>query len=591
VRAVGLLVMLAIACGEERAAPETKAPTVAAAAGPRMNLCTAGEEGCAVGPREPVQSYTIPMTPTPAEPPRFADLSPKMAAPAPELPAGCLAVLGSPPRAALEGEAAFEQAVGKQPEPPAVAVKIQPGQKAAVAPDGWAVALGATHQTSVRDGRDGRELVLLGTREQSVSALAFLPDGKRLVVAGSDLRLYDVTTGRQLAERQLVHAEHVAVAPAGGLIATISSGGLATLFSPSLAIRDTASMFPSPTRLAFSADGKLLAALHVSGAVSLWQVDPPALVSGVVGHAVTADAIAVSGGGLVSRGAGRVCRWPEPLGSRPSCLEGYEHAALAPDGAVAIAIGAGVWLYRGDAVTPVARVDPRFGVDDVAFTSGGKRLLVLWGSALEVHDAATGRRLRTVTLPSNGMADVHGATERHALLGRSSDGHLYVADLSGARPVTGPLAFGGYVSSAWAPDGRSAIAASYDMHRFDSSGRVLAALELDGTVRAGAWSPDGRWFAFASDNAVTAFDAADNRARWTSKEARAPIAVVDRGLIAAVDREQQGTILLLDARTGERRGRLDGGELAGWIQGLVLLPRRRLAASAYEGRILLWQVP
>ena len=137
----------------------------------------------------------------------------------------------------------------------------------------------------------------------------------------------------------------------------------------------------------------------------------------------------------------------------------------------------------------------------------------------------------------------------------------------------------------------TAIAADWSLRRIDRSGKLLAELKIAGQVQAGAWSPDGRWYAGGSDMAVAVYRAGDNHALWTSTAVAQPIAVIDRHLLAAREREAEGTILLLDARTGAERGRLVGGELAGRVERLIPLPGRRLAAAAWEGRILLWQVP
>ena len=208
-----------------------------------------------------------------------------------------------------------------------------------------------------------------------------------------------------------------------------------------------------------------------------------------------------------------------------------------------------------------------------------------------MHDAATGRLVRTVPTGDQTLAGLHAVSSRHALFSRSSDAHLFVADLAGARRAIGPLDFAGHWSSAWSPDGKTALAADWKLRRFDRTGALLAEATLDGEVRTGVWSPDGRWYAAGSDRAVAAYAASGNRTLWTSTAVVQPIAVVDRALLAARDREQVGTLVLLDARTGAERGRLVGGELAGTIERLFALPGRKLAAAAWEGRILVWKVP
>ncbi|MGE5185130.1 MAG: protein kinase domain-containing protein [Acidobacteriota bacterium] len=245
----------------------------------------------------------------------------------------------------------------------------------AVAPDGT-VAAGREDSRVTLVRPDGRETTLRGHMGR-VFAVAFTPDGSKLVTAGADAAaiVWDVATGAKLAElaghSESIHA--LAISPSGLLVATAAG--------------DTVRVF----RL----DGTLVQTLHH--------------------RAATVHALAFSPRtGYVEGGAddGAVVDWDAATGEpalRYKLATAVTALACSPrDGTLAIAGAGRVDLLARDGTT--VALDNPGEVWAAAFTSDGTRVVTGGEEGAKIWDATTGKLLGTRdahALTVKGVA-VHG---------------------------------------------------------------------------------------------------------------------------------------------------------------------------------------
>ncbi|MER7502715.1 WD40 repeat domain-containing serine/threonine-protein kinase [Nonomuraea pusilla] len=198
----------------------------------------------------------------------------------------------------------------------------------AFAPDGKTVAAavnrldapaGGAWRLVTLDAATGRQLRTAGL-ETDAGAIAFTADGTSLVSAYG--RILDPVTGSRVGAGFNTSGENgiVATSPAGPLLAVTGADGAVALWDsrrrlplpPVLRGVDSA----APTRLAFSPDGSLLAAVTASGAVNqvqIWDVATKRRLAAVrLGDAfVTALAFTDGGATLTAAGQdGTVSRLP-----------------------------------------------------------------------------------------------------------------------------------------------------------------------------------------------------------------------------------------------------------------------------------------
>jgi WD40 repeat protein len=130
------------------------------------------------------------------------------------------------------------------------------------------------------DSRNGRQLAALRSNssiQPPTYALAFTPDGLRLVTGGlgTKVQLWEVPSGR-LVDEWVGHSAYItclAISPDGRTLATGSGKGLIRLWS----LEERAELLTLPAHefhvesLRFSSDGRLLASAGRDGRVRLWR--------------------------------------------------------------------------------------------------------------------------------------------------------------------------------------------------------------------------------------------------------------------------------------------------------------------------------
>jgi WD40 repeat protein len=228
---------------------------------------------------------------------------------------------------------------------------------------------------------------------QSVSGVAFSPDGNELAAASKDLKvwLWRFTSGRAVPDGTLTGAgdwvNAVAFSPDGRSLAAATSGANVLVWS--VATRLVTAKLPHPppvTSVAWDGPGRI-AAGAADGTVSLWALPPAVLAAGT---APTQLAYGPGGGTLAVGGVGSVQLWDTAsrtlLASRALPAPQYANAtafrpqrAGAPLLAVAVSNGT-VELLNGSTLAPAAppltvTSAPGQAAESVAFSPDG-RLLV-----------------------------------------------------------------------------------------------------------------------------------------------------------------------------------------------------------------------
>ena len=149
----------------------------------------------------------------------------------------------------------------------------------AFSPDGKLLATSDGNHTWIRDVRTGR---IIGRKmssddHEAPTTIAFSPDGTLLATIGSEVRLYSVTTHRQVGTPlagSTGHVNDIAFSRNGKIIATASDSG-AALWDVATHHQIGAPLTAGEgavQALAFSPDGTLIATAGQDGAIRLWDV-------------------------------------------------------------------------------------------------------------------------------------------------------------------------------------------------------------------------------------------------------------------------------------------------------------------------------
>jgi WD40 repeat protein len=466
-------------------------------------------------------------------------------------------------------------------------------------------------------GSDYDNLVATYRHGETVTAIAFSPDGKLALTGSQDrtARLWRIDTGAPvgLPLRHENSVTAVAFSPDGKLALTGSEDRTARLWRT-----DTGAPVGQPLRhegtvyaVAFSPDGKLAVTgsgdFLKSGTARLWRTDTGAPVGQALRHtdAVTAVAFSPDGKLALTGSEDRTARlWRTDTGApvgQPLRHEGTVYAvALSPDGKLALTGSsdgsARLWnIAQGKPIGQPLR--HRGQILAVAFSPDGR--FALTGSVddtAQLWRASTGEpigrpftheaQVLAVTFSSDSKLILTGSTDYTARLWRTDTG----------TPVGRPLRHAGAVRAvALSPDGKLALTGSYDgtarLWRIDTGTPAGQFLVHESAVSVAALSPDGE-FALTGSS--------DGSARLWRTDTGAPIgqALRHTGAVRAVAISPDGRLALTSSEYGNARlWRIDTGAPVGQslrhesrVMVVAFSPDGKLALTGHEDRTArLWR--
>ncbi|MCS7476841.1 hypothetical protein ACFFQW_01065 [Umezawaea endophytica] len=398
-----------------------------------------------------------------------------------------------------------------------------------------------------------------------VGVVAFSPDGRTLVTGGVDepapIRVWDVSDatrpvriGQSGGDANPVHG--LAMSPDGRTVATGGLMGSVRLWSivdptrpEPLRELGTDDGFPGQVGtiglLAFSPDGRFLAAANNQGTTQVWNLADPALAgspSTTFGRQGSGEveAVAWSPDGrtlAVGNEDAAAVLWDVTDYARPTAaspkLTGHDGAvdavAFSPDGRT-LATGSQdstirLWDVADPARASVVAETPRSGlsavagaVATVAFSPDGRTVAGGSGDTVRLWNVSDRTRPEAVGEPLRGHTGVVGAVafspDGRTLATGGNDRTARLWHLPGS-VLTGPSAT--THSAAFSPDGRTLATATAepavrlwnvtDPNRAEALGEPLTGL-TDGVLSV-AFSPDGRTLAAACGSAVHLWNVAD----------------------------------------------------------------------------------
>jgi WD40 repeat protein/DNA-binding SARP family transcriptional activator len=459
------------------------------------------------------------------------------------------------------------------------------GRGVSFSPDGTRFASeGASGDAAVWDASTGKRVLAL---ESGVTGVDFGSTGEVVATAGADghATIWDAASGRRLRtvtdrSRSLVAAE---LGRRDTVLATVTEAGELKLWDVAtgrMLLERRAwsgeTIWPGAADVvAFSADGRLLAAANLGGgkvAAQVWDVDSGARLLALPANGNAANDVDLSADGsrlAVARADGAV----EVRNARTGRLQ------------------ATVRAHQGN-------------VWDVELSSYGRRLATAGNDGYAKVWALGSANIRELfSLPGHNatVEQVSFSRDGTRLVSGSDDGTAKIWDVSleGPRavlllPGTARVSSGGVAYSA---DGRRLAAPSGGAVRIwdAATGRSLRA--LPGAARGVSFSPDGRLIATTKGSAVQVWNASNGRRVYGATinnscrtvELRCPVtqAVFSPDGSQLAVGSADGTARILDVRTGLERLRL------ATYQGPLLnvafsSDGRRLVTAALDGTAKVW---
>jgi WD40 repeat protein/tetratricopeptide (TPR) repeat protein len=310
--------------------------------------------------------------------------------------------------------------------------------------------------------------------EESVTSVALAPDGERAVTGGEDgtARIWDVASGRSLAELALGTSIAGVALSSDGALALASGGSSAILFEVATGRRLAQAHHPGRLSwVAFSPSGETFLTAGDDGSARLWDktgraVSPP--LSHDPGAFVVMGTFSPDGRMVATAGGHRTARvWDAATGvpRTPQLLNRYNpayHASFSPDSRL-LAVAGGdnaVHVWR---VAEATRLFPPLEVDSIpvvtAFSPDG--LLLAAGDAegrVHLWRASTGARLARLAHAGVIRAIEFDRSSRY-LMTAGEEGAARVWDLAALEPEHPQLPG---VLFQFTPDARAIVAANLD---------------------------------------------------------------------------------------------------------------------------------
>jgi WD40 repeat protein len=358
------------------------------------------------------------------------------------------------------------------------------------------------------------QLATLQGHKNSVSSVAFSPDGKMLASADRDgtVKLWDMSTRQELATLQHKNSVYsVAFSSDGKMLASADRDKTVKLWDISTR-QELATLHHKDFvySIAFSPDGKTLASA-TSNAVTLWDISTRQELA-TLHHKDFVYSVAFSPDGKTLASAGfdkTVKLWD--IGTRQQLAtlqhkESVKSVVFSPDGKTLASANSYV-VTLWDISTwqePVTLTGHKSYVNSVAFSPDGKTLAsagVDWTAKL--WDINTRQELVTLRGHSSYVDSIAFSPDGKTLASASSDNTVQLWDTRMPQELTALKGHSGQVNSiALSPDGKTLASAGADktiqLWKFQNTGKWEQFKTLTGHesyVLSVAFSPDGKTLA------------------------------------------------------------------------------------------------